>query len=207
MLHLSSLIQAPEEQVLLFLRRHIIILYVRIALFIILGGLPFLFQSLLVVTGGTQSLGGFLDFFVLAAVVYELFLWLFLFINFVDYYLDIWIVTNRKIIAIEQRRLFHFVVSELDLSRIQDVTSEVIGIFPALFNYGDVLIQTAGTEPRFKFSQVPDPAKVRRTIQDLIRSHSWEPPSVHAAHAGLPTAPPATPAPPSAPTLPGGPTP
>lgn len=105
---------------------------------------------------------------ILGTSIYLLSIWLFLFSAFLDYYLDLWIVTNDRIMNIEQHGLFGRTVSELNLTKIQDVTSEIKGIIPTLFNYGDVHIQTAAEEKRFVFEQVPNPHEVRKGILELI---------------------------------------
>ena len=102
---------------------------------------------------------------------YYLFIWLFFFHAFVDYYLDIWIVTDRRIVNIEQKGLFAREVSEQKLFRIQDVTSELKGIIPTFLNFGTVYIQTAAEEPRFVFKQIPDPGRVAQTIIKLVEEN------------------------------------
>ena len=62
-------------------------------------------------------------------------------------------------------------ISELEHIKIQDVTSEVMGVVPTLFNYGFVYVQTAGETERFTFKQVPDPVKIRDVIMQL---QQWE---------------------------------
>lgn len=104
---------------------------------------------------------------VLGGSIFLLFAWLFLFQNYIDYYLDIWIVSDRRILNIEQHGLFGRTVSELRLYRVQDVTSEVRGFWKTMFNYGDVHIQTAGEEQRFIFEDVPRPSDVAKLILDM----------------------------------------
>ncbi len=96
-----------------------------------------------------------------------MFWWLVTAIIWVDYYLDAWIVTTSRIINIEQLGLFRREISELEHGKIQDVTTEVKGFIPTLFNYGFVYTQTAGTKSRFVFKDVPDPVFVRTVIVRL----------------------------------------
>jgi uncharacterized membrane protein YdbT with pleckstrin-like domain len=77
-------------------------------------------------------------------------------------------VTNDRILNIEQQGLFSRTVSELDLINIQDVTSEVKGIIPTIFNYGTVHVQTAGEAARFVFEQVPAPERIRQRILEMV---------------------------------------
>jgi len=96
-----------------------------------------------------------------------MFIWIFFFLIWIDYYFDVWIITNLRIVNIEQKGLFNRSVSEMDFGRIQDVTAEVIGIIPTFFNYGDVFIQTAAETERFLFRQVPDPYHIKDVLMQL----------------------------------------
>jgi len=109
----------------------------------------------------------YVDYYTLARNVYLMFLVLGLLILWIMYYLDIQIITNERVVDIIQGSLLHRTVSELHLSRIEDVTSEVDGVLETLLDYGDVYIQTAGTTEHFKFDRVPNPAAIEKLILDL----------------------------------------
>ncbi|HOF42635.1 MAG TPA: PH domain-containing protein [Candidatus Moranbacteria bacterium] len=93
--------------------------------------------------------------------------WLYCFLIWIDYYFDIWIVTSERIINVEQKGLFTRKASELRIAKIQDVTTEVSGFLPTIFNYGDVKVQTAGEENEFLFRTVPDPYEIKGLIMKL----------------------------------------
>lgn len=103
-----------------------------------------------------------------------LFIWLYAFLVWIDYYFDIWIITNERIVNIEQRGLFSREVSELQFSRIQDVTSVVDGFIPTILNFGNVYVQTAAEEKRFVFRQIPDPYTIKDMVMQLSRSSTPE---------------------------------
>ena len=105
--------------------------------------------------------------FLLLTLIYYLFIWLFAFIVWIDYYYDLWLITNQRLLDIEQKGFFSRTVSELDLKRIQDITSEVHGILPTLFEFGSIHIQTASEKNRFILESVPHPVTVRRKIVKL----------------------------------------
>lgn len=104
---------------------------------------------------------------ILGASVYYLSCWIFLFSAFLDHYLDTWIVTNDRLMNIEQEGVFARTISELELYKIQDTTSEIKGIMPSFFGYGNVFIQTAGEAKRFEMKQVPNPHEIRKLVMDL----------------------------------------
>ncbi|MFA7253223.1 MAG: PH domain-containing protein [Patescibacteria group bacterium] len=89
------------------------------------------------------------------------------FYGFIDFYLDVDIVTDRRIVDITQGGLFKRSIAELHLREVQDVHAKVHGFFPTMLNYGDVVIQTAGERANFIFSSVPDPYSVAKRIIDL----------------------------------------
>lgn len=104
---------------------------------------------------------------VLLASIYYLSVILFFYTYFVEFHLDLWFVTNDRLLDIQQKTIFARTVSEVDLYQIQDVTSEVHGIFPSIFNYGNIILQTAGPVPKFIFRNISNPHKLRREILSL----------------------------------------
>ncbi|MDO8668461.1 MAG: PH domain-containing protein [bacterium] len=111
---------------------------------------------------------------ILSVSGYGLFICLFSFFSFIDYHLDIWIITSERIIDVRQEGFFSRVVSELKLFQIQDVTSEQHGFFKFIFKYGDVHVQTAGETQRFIFKEIPHPEIVRDTIIKLAEQKRHE---------------------------------
>lgn len=103
-----------------------------------------------------------------------LFVWFYAFLIWIDYYFDVWIITSERIVNIEQKGLFLRETSDLQFSKIQDVTSEVIGLIPTVLNYGDVYVQTAGEIERFKFRQVPDPYAIKSLIMEQYKKTAHE---------------------------------
>lgn len=91
-------------------------------------------------------------------------LWQVIFLVVVDYYLDCWILTNERIISTESKGLFNRIESSITYDKIQDITIEVKGISSALFDFGDLRIETAAELGKFTFSQIPNPEKVKEVI-------------------------------------------
>lgn len=155
----------------MFLRRHWIAVLQIISVTLALAAIPVIFY--IVMLNYTSFLDSelFSTLLTLLLSAFYLFVVLYAFSNFVDYYLDVWIVTNQRIINIEQHGLFARVISEKDLGRMQDITSAIEGFLPTLLNYGDVHIQTAGEKERFVFRQVPFADEVSRRISNLVTEY------------------------------------
>lgn len=169
MIHLNALIkQKGYEKIVKVVRRDGIILFGSMAFYAVLFLAPivlyYLFQNYVFLILNNYI---WRPVFILGASVYYFSCWLFLFGAFLDYYLDFWVVTNDRLLNIEQEGTFSRTISELDLYKIQDATSEVQGILPSLFGYGDIHIQTAGETQRFELKQIPNPHDVRKLLMDM----------------------------------------
>lgn len=158
-----------NEHIILISRRHWWILTGKITAVLFLGLIPILLYSFWGVVSpqitlpNEEAVGAFIYF---ALTLYYTFLWLYFCIFFVDYFLDVWIVTNMRIIDIEQKGLFNREVSECYLANIQDITIEIKGVMPTFLNFGDLHIQTAAEKKVFIFQQIADPNKVKNIILD-----------------------------------------
>lgn len=170
MFHLDRLPgQEKDEKTLLFLRRHPFVLFKATIGFIFLSLVPVAFYYLYstlgqqIVTGPVSSI-----LVITGGSIFYLGILVFLFNTFLDYYLDVWIVTNHRIINIEQKNLFSRVVSEQALYRVQDVTAVQKGILATFLKYGTIIVQTAAEQQRFVFKEVPLAFENAKKIQQLV---------------------------------------
>lgn len=159
----------PGEHLVLYLRRHWIYLVWHFSLYAVLALIPvgmyyFFIEHL---TFYIENPIVFATLFLLGSVYY-LYIVLFFYATFIDYYLDVWIVTNRRIIMIEQKGLFNRTRAEFELSRIQDITAHQQGLLSTFLTYGDIIMQTAGERVHATFKQVDNPFEVQNIIQKLV---------------------------------------
>lgn len=161
--------QREGEHILKIVHRHwfniliqfFVIIFALLAIFGSLFFILFFYPALL------QAIGYQTVLFIETTAI--IFTWLYAFLIWIDYYLDVWIITDQRIVNIEQKGLFLRAASELQLSKIQDVTTDVVGLIPTVLNYGDVFVQTAGEKERFRFRQVPDPYALKGLIMELYK--------------------------------------
>lgn len=109
--------------------------------------------------------------YAISAIVY--YLWIIFWIAYILYeyyhwYRDKFIITDHRIIDIDQRGMFSRRVSEIELDRVQNVTYAVAGFFPTLFNFGTVTIQSAGNN-ELTLKHIADPATHQREITILVK--------------------------------------
>ncbi len=172
-LHLYFLINMafqlrPSEKVLLIQRRHWFTVFVEflwIALLAILVPLVVFWLQI-----SSEILPVLFDewMIVLLLVMYYQLILIISFTFLADYYLDIWVVTDQRLIRIELRGFFNRLVTTMNLNRIQDVKVSTKGFFATLFTYGDIKIQTAGTEAEFVFFHTPKPQETKNLIYKAL---------------------------------------
>ena len=107
------------------------------------------------------------NFFMLA-------IWIYIWMIWIDYYFDIWIITTQRIVNIEQKGMFTRKVSEMEYCKIQDISTEVTGFIPTVLNYGDVTVQTAGEQEDFVFRTVSDPYGIKNIIIGMSKKSESE---------------------------------
>lgn len=158
-----------DERLILFLRRHPFILVARWLIYIFLALVPVAIYLFLVNLQPQLLANNIIYIFLfLLGSIYYLYLVLFMFSAFIDFYLDVWIVTDQRIINIEQKGLFNREIAEQGLDRIQDVSGVQKGIFQTFLSFGDVHIQTAGEAQKFIFRQIASPFDVVKTINEIL---------------------------------------
>ena len=91
--------------------------------------------------------------------------------NFLAWYFDVLMITNKKVIDIDQAGRD---VSETTISNIQDVTSKIKGNLGVMLDIGDIYIQTSAEQREFEFLSVRNPSKVRDEIADLVAKFKKE---------------------------------
>jgi uncharacterized membrane protein YdbT with pleckstrin-like domain len=79
------------------------------------------------------------------------------------------LLTNERVLFVEQRGFTSRKMSEALLSNIQFVTNEVKGIAHTVFNFGDVRIQTAGSAETLWLRELSDPYDIQQRITELQR--------------------------------------
>ena len=164
------------EKVILKVRRHklgLIFESLFLVLFVVLP--PILFWA----GGRAISIRG--NDLSLFAGVYALILliaWMIFFVIWTRYYLDALIITDKRIIYVDQKGFFSREVATLNLDKIQDITITISGILATFLDFGTVKIQTAGESTEFIMRDVPEPSKIKSIIYELHHKQSTPPNSI-----------------------------
>jgi hypothetical protein len=86
-----------------------------------------------------------------------------------NYYLDVWVVTDKRIVNLEQISLFHREVTTMRMERIQDTTIEIPGFLASFFDFGNLTVHSAGEHMKSQtFEGIPHPEDVKRIVLDRV---------------------------------------
>ncbi len=164
-----------SEVVLKVVRKHWFVVMAEFVGVFLVGFLPLLLSLIyiqaeeFIPTQVSTLIQSFNYFFAFGAVVWILFSILTGFVIWTHYYLDLWVVTDRRIIVIDQIQFFNRKVSSFRLERLQDMKALVNGIIPTFLNYGTLHAHTAGTdEDNFTTTGLPDPRGLQSIIQGAV---------------------------------------
>lgn len=156
-----------DEEIIKVVHRNWFYIFQQFFLLIVMAVIFFLaiFFSGLFGAESKNLMAFFVNFFILVIWIYGFMIW-------IDYYYDLWIITNKRIVNIEQHGMFMRKVSEMEYSKMQDITVEVSGFLPTVINYGDVKIQTAAEDSEFVFRTVSDPYRIKDIIFNMQKKDS-----------------------------------
>lgn len=80
------------------------------------------------------------------------------------YISNVILVTSEKLAQVLYKSIFNRKISQLSIGDVQDVTVNQVGVTARLFNYGTIVIETAGEQDNYDFTYVPDPYQKSKLI-------------------------------------------
>jgi len=92
--------------------------------------------------------------------------------QYVDWKNDLYMITPDRIVDMERSPFrLHETRREASLANIQNVRATRPGLLASIFNYGKVVIETAGQTGSFEFIDVADPPGVQRDIFEYMERY------------------------------------
>ncbi|HXK52486.1 PH domain-containing protein [Candidatus Nomurabacteria bacterium] len=135
---------------------------------IIMLTVPFLANSVLISLNSKNAGLIPVQFILVLNIFWFLFTFGFALTSFVNWFFNIYLISNKRMVDMDFVGILHKNISEAPLTSVEDTTSNVSGALRTVFNIGSVYIQTAAERREFEFIDVADPAKVRDLISDLV---------------------------------------
>lgn len=146
------------EKVVMVIRRHWIAFFF----------LAVYFFSALILTAIIFAMFGMSSYSLVWMLVFWMFYSMFLYVNWINYELDLFIFTNNRVICVEQVSFLNRAVGETTLDKIQEVGIETKWLLANIFDFGTLSIMTAGATPSFDMTFSPKPLKNSRSINNLV---------------------------------------
>ncbi len=103
----------------------------------------------------------------LIMIVFWMFFLIWLYIEWLNHELDIFIITDNRVIFVEQKSFLNRSKTECNLWQIQEVKSTTSWLLPNLLWYGGLRIVTAWSTDDLEMSFVPEPLEKVRTILNI----------------------------------------
>lgn len=100
-------------------------------------------------------------------VFFVIIFWTSFFYFWTKNYFDVWYVTDRHIIAVNQKDMFEREQAFMELTKLQDVLFEKNGFLATFLGYGKLKVQTAGSDQEFVIEDVHDVEAVAHRIMGL----------------------------------------
>ena len=162
----------PGEHVVLEARKHWFIFVFQLLPYAILAVFPFALPKILPLAPPLAPYAALIDYHtpLLRTLlgVWLLTCWTLAWSAFTRYFLNVWVLTNQRIVDIKQRGYFNRQVSSLFLNRVQDVTSDVRGVLSSLLGIGKITVQSAGAVDEFHMYGIPRPEQMRDVILKYV---------------------------------------
>lgn len=96
------------------------------------------------------------------------------FLRFFAYYLQIMIITNFRVIQLDQTLFFNRNRDSIDLPEIQDIVIQQKGVIKTILNYGELTITLSSAHSSKMLTCVPNPEyffrKINKTKREYITS-------------------------------------
>jgi len=168
----------PGEEVVSSVRVHPYVLAMRLLPFVIMFFVPAILSGLISIfttsAGSGVALPSHISRFFTG--VWLLGVWMGAFTTFTQYYLTVWVITNLRIVDIQQHGFFNREVSSFMLTRVQDVTTDTSGVLATLFHFGRLSVETAGKDEDFAMNGIADPEGIRDIIMRQVAvAHQGDP--------------------------------
>ncbi len=154
------------EHLVSVMRKHWFVFFMHVLPLKILFVLPLIFLIVALSMSLNQTTIVIIIFF---SSLWMLVLLMAIFTIWTNYFLDIWIVTNQRIIDIEQRHLFNREIRTLRMETVQDVHVDKVNFFQEFFNFGTLRVQTAGTGGTDALIEgIPNPEHEQELIMEEV---------------------------------------
>ena len=147
---------SPWEEVEFVLRRHWIMyfyLFIRFLIAILISSVALMVNNVLIH---------------IFLIIFWMWFWIYIYIAWLNHELDLFVITNNRIVWVEQIAFLNRIVSECNLWQVQEVNSQTKWILSNILNYWLITIQTAWNTSNFEMDWAPNAMRSSRKILNIV---------------------------------------
>lgn len=152
----------PHEEVLATVRESLIPNGWKFLIFIAWLLIPFFFLFPLF----REGVGGMVVFFGLAASGFVLLLR-----QYIRWHGSTLILTDKRVVDIEQRGFFDQIVTEAPYAQIDEASYRIKGFWATVFRYGVIRLDLSGSAADIEFQYIYRPSRIHNLLNDLREEH------------------------------------
>ncbi len=167
-----------DEIILIYVRKHWFIITLQILGVVVGAFFPIIALVLIAFSplGALIPQGNYGPVILVLYTAWLILSWMTLFSIWTNYYLDVWTVTNRRLITVDQRGLFHRDTGSFRLERLQDINVSIRGILATFLKFGDLQAETASDDRDFVARGIPNPQELKALILEAADKISFNKP-------------------------------
>lgn len=92
-------------------------------------------------------------------------------LKLINYFLELLIITNHRVITLKKTLFLHNDRDAIDLAKMQDVIKTQSGLIKNILGYGEIIITLSGASITKHVMHVPNPEYLFRKINELKREY------------------------------------
>lgn len=159
--HVNFINEEPDEVIVLLVRRHVITNVGWILLVILMIFAPIVlnyFPLLNFLPGRFQTVALLFWYLLTTAIAIQ---------GFLTWFFSVNIITNKRVIDVDFENLIYRKITDAEIAHIEDATVQMGSVIRTIFDFGDIIIQTAAEIPEVTFDAVPHPDRIDKILSDL----------------------------------------
>lgn len=96
------------------------------------------------------------------------------FYYFIDWYYDVWLLTDFGVVDIERNGLFDITATRVEYHMMEGMSYTIKGVIPTIFNYGDITVDKLGAQTFVVLKDAASPKKLERLVMKLQEKYVYE---------------------------------
>ncbi len=94
--------------------------------------------------------------------------------HFIDWYYDVWLLTNFGVVDIERNGLFDMTATRIEYHMMEGISYNIKGFLQTVFNYGDITIDKIGAKTSVLLKDASSPKKLERKVLGYQEKHVYD---------------------------------